>query len=432
MTDPSRTCLPRNSKQIDALRVERRTEFRSDVVPGLILRVGETGHKSWSFSYRRPGTGKRTKVSLGRYPELGLKDAEKRARELRTKVDQGIDPKAHELADHTVRTVRDLADRYLEQHAMPNKRSWRADQRIIGKDILPVIGDFVADTLTQADINAVLDRVERRGAKIQTNKVYELLRGMLRWGVSRAYIQNNPTREMKRRHRPEPGDRALEPDEIVRLWKGLDDTGLSTAMICALRLALVTGQRIGEVCGAERTELNLARGYWEIPAARSKNGRATRVPLSDLAKQLFEEAALHHAGKEFLFASRPRARLGIEKPREQALKAHSAAKAINRKRRHLGFEDRPFTPHDFRRTMATHLQRNGVREEVVARLLNHISETEKTVTRRVYMRHDYEEERRDAMDLWGRMIEKWLSGDGADVVTPFPASGKTAPSDETA
>lgn len=64
-------------------------------------------------------------------------------------------------------------------------------------------------------------------------------------------------------------------------------------MAALLRLRLLTAQRGGEVQGAAWAEIDLKTGWWVIPADRSKNGLAHRVPLSPPAvkvlKQLAEE-----------------------------------------------------------------------------------------------------------------------------------------------
>jgi len=49
------------------------------------------------------------------------------------------------------------------------------------------------------------------------------------------------------------------------------------------RLHLLTAQRGEEVLGATWAEMELTSAWWTIPAERSKNGLAHRVPLSPQA-----------------------------------------------------------------------------------------------------------------------------------------------------
>jgi integrase len=57
--------------------------------------------------------------------------------------------------------------------------------------------------------------------------------------------------------------------------------------------------------------------------------------------------------------------------------------------------------HDLRRTVATGLQRLGIRFEVTEAILNHISGAKGGVAG-IYQRHSWAEEKRDALQLWGQ------------------------------
>jgi integrase len=117
-----------------------------------------------------------------------------------------------------------------------------------------------------------------------------------------------------------------------------------------LRIALVTGQRIGEICGAEKSEFDLDRAEWRIPAKRVKNRREHSVPLSPLAVSLYREAVALSGGSHFVFPSRSRSR-----SREQPLASHSIGHAFRKALGDLGLADNPATPHDLRRTVASQM-----------------------------------------------------------------------------
>jgi integrase len=59
----------------------------------------------------------------------------------------------------------------------------------------------------------------------------------------------------------------------------------------ALRYAILTAARTGEVIGATWSEVDMRAGVWTIPAARMKAGREHRVPLSDAALAVLVEVA---------------------------------------------------------------------------------------------------------------------------------------------
>lgn len=62
---------------------------------GLFLELKPTGAKVWRFRYNHPATNKRTKTTIGNYPEITLAQARQQREEWRTLLAQGIDPQTH-------------------------------------------------------------------------------------------------------------------------------------------------------------------------------------------------------------------------------------------------------------------------------------------------------------------------------------------------
>jgi integrase len=181
---------------------------------------------------------------------------------------------------------------------------------------------------------------------------------------------------------------------------------MSVASRLVLKLALVTGQRVGEVAGAEQRELNPKQAEWVIPSSRSKNGREHAVPLSKLAMDLFKEA-LRLGETKYVFPSRPRSKTVV---RDQALASAGVSHAMADNLEKLGLKNNPATPHDLRRTVATHLAGMGIGENIVARVLNHASEISKTITGSVYIRHSFTEEKRRALESWAIELDRIVHG----------------------
>src|SRR5262249_54338931 len=70
-----------------------RTDYFDEQVPGLALRVADTGRKVWTFHYTSPRDGKRARHSLGTYPAASLAMARGLAIEARQLVEDGTDPR---------------------------------------------------------------------------------------------------------------------------------------------------------------------------------------------------------------------------------------------------------------------------------------------------------------------------------------------------
>jgi integrase len=76
----------------------------------------------------------------------------------------------------------------------------------------------------------------------------------------------------------------------------------------------------------------------------------------------------------------------------------------------------PFTVHDFRRTARTHLAALGVAPHVGERCLNHAVKG----VEGIYMRHDFYEERKEALQKWADLLDQLERGDLGDNVVPLP------------
>ena len=135
------------------------------------------------------------------------------------------------------------------------------------------------------------------------------LYAVLRWGVRNEYLQHNPIEGVQKPGGFTAGERTLSDAEIRMLWHVLP-TALAKSKACQriIQLSLVTAQRLGEVSGMTRAELDLDHKLWSLPGARTKNGFPHTVPLSDLAVTLIREALADAGNSKFVFPGRRRQR----------------------------------------------------------------------------------------------------------------------------
>ena len=173
----------------------------------------------------------------------------------------------------------------------PAESKWTAEvKRIFKKDVRPAIGGHKITSVSKADILAILNAVKDRGAGVTSNRTLAAVRKAFNWAVSEGYLKASPVQGISQRVKEQSRSRALSEQEIRAFWNGLDKAKMAPGTKLALRLALVTGQRIGEVCGALQSEIDLDKAEWLIPARRVKNRRDHSVPLSPLAVKLFRQA----------------------------------------------------------------------------------------------------------------------------------------------
>ena len=140
---------------------------------------------------------------------------------------------------------------------------------------------------------------------------------------------------------------------------------MSESLAIALKLALVTGQRVGMISGMAKTELEL--------------GRVGPV----------REGMARSGASGFVFPS---------PTGDAAIAPHAATRAMSRWRPDLGLAD--FRVHDLRRTCATGMARLGVPRSHISLVLDHVSVTQGTITGAVYDKYSYDAEKRAALDKW--------------------------------
>jgi integrase len=407
LTSVTRSNVKWTSRALEALTVTQRTDFSDPDTKGLALRVTPRGTKTWTLLYNRKGDSKKRRITIGDFPDMGLADARAKAGELRGKVRAGQDP-ASAVAEHkTANTVIELLDLFILKHPRPDAAWTKECARLFKKDVEPVIGSIKLPNLTRPHVRQVLERVKSRGVTVAVNRTLAALRRAFSWGVSNDLMVMNPALNLVTEIEEKIKDRTLTSREVKDFWLGLDDASLSEGSRLALKLILATGQRPGEVCGARKSEVDLATRQWLIPAKRAKNRQAHVVPLTDLTVQLFE-AALAIAGQgAFVFPGRSAGPVLSRK--EKSVESHALSHAMRKCLPALGLKDTPATPHDLRRTAASHMARLGLPDRIVGRVLNHGTELRRTITSQVYIHHDYLPEKKQALDAWALELGKIIS-----------------------
>jgi integrase len=303
---------------------------------------------------------------------MSLAAARTAAIEARAQVDGGGDPSAQVGG-----TVGALIETYATKHLSRLRRGYQVAARL-RLHVGPVIGSIPLAELHRRDVNRVLDPLGDRPAQLAT--VHGNLSSMLNWAVARGDLERNVVDGMKPPPAPAPRERVLSDAEIRTLWTSLDDSAFATI----LRLCLVTGQRVGEVSGMTAAELDLAERVWRLPGARTKNGHAHTVPLSDLALELIGDGEW----------------LGTVNVARVSRMVYD---------QQFGLAQR-WSVHDLRRTALTGMARLGVEPIVLGHVANHRSTTKAGMTLSVYVHHAYEGEKRRALDLWSDRLRGIIAG----------------------
>ncbi|MGM0984864.1 MAG: tyrosine-type recombinase/integrase [Pseudomonadota bacterium] len=409
--------MPKVAKELSAAEVRRidRPGFHAvGGVPGLLLQVTAGGGRSWVLRVlvgnRRRGFG------LGSFPYVSLADARTRARELRDKLAEGIDPvaerqaarAAHVAAQAKRLTLREAAEQYHsakegEFSNAKHRKDWLASLK---RYAFIHIGDVAVADVELPHVLKVLEPIWETRTETAT-RVRQRLESVLAWATVRGYRQgDNPARwrgnldavlakpakvGKGKRHFPAlPWQRVPEFMADLRSREGIGAR--------ALEFAILTAARSGEIRGATWDEIDLAAKVWTIPASRMKAGKPHRIPLPADAVALLESLP-RMEGQPLVFPA-PRGGKISDVTILATVKRMHASKL---KAEGEGYADptdgRPVVPHGFRSAFKDWARsRSTFPDEVSELALAHVNSD---ATRAAYARDELMPQRAKLMKAWG-------------------------------
>ncbi len=264
---------------------------------GLYLSVGNSGSRSWV--QRISIQGRRREIGLGSFPAIGLARARGLAAANRTAVAEGRDPLAEKRQAKrkaTIPTFRQAA----EQTHEANRPRWRNGKHTVSwwqtleRHAFPILGDIPVDRIEREHVLQVLTPIW--GVRMETaRRVRQRIRSVLRWCMARGYVEHNVAGEaidgaLPPMPRLKAHLRALPYQEVAVALATVDASGAALASKLCLRFLILTATRSGEARGATWDEIHEDASEWRIPGSRMKSGVDHRVPLSDAALDVLEQA----------------------------------------------------------------------------------------------------------------------------------------------
>lgn len=407
----------RAANTIDGRRTEYRVQDpRGNLLYGLVLHVHPTGRRSFHVHYDIELDGKRRR----RKPKIGdgeteLDKVKARWRLLHDEITAGHDPVVDyenrllelEIEKRRSLSFRSLAERWLEVHAKPKKRSWREDQLRLEKYIFPEIGNVPATEVQKQDIIRIVDSIATQGnggvgAPVSADRARVLISTIYNWASGELDFQSNPAKGISPRSERKVRDRPFSDDEIRTLWFRMEERPNTwSRQRCreAIKLLVLTGQRREQVTAAELTEfeLNSSRPKWSIPATRAKNKLPHIVPLTPQMIELIKAIISKSYDSPFLF------------PIEQLNKPINPG-TLSREMKeicfYLNIQDGQI--HDLRHTVSTKLSELGVSREIRSHIFSHQSEL--GGVSEIYNHYDFYREKLQALTKWNEHLFQILDG----------------------
>ena len=322
---------------------------------GLFLLVQPSGGKLWRLKYRF--AGKEKKLSLGRYPEVALKDARERGADARKLIAAGIDPSEKKRVDRldatlkAATTFKAVADEYIAK----SEREGRAAVTVSKAGWLlsllePALGTRPVEEISPMELLAALKKVEARGHLETARRMRSFASRVFRYAVSTARATVDPAAALRGALiAPIATHHAAILDTkgvgaLLRAIEGYDGQPMTQL---ALKLSPHVFVRLGELRQAEWSEIDLEARVWKIAASKMKMRQPHMVPLSKQAIELFRSAEALTGRHRYVFASLY--------PGDRPMSENT----INAALRRLGYSGDEMTAHGFRAMASTLLNESG-------------------------------------------------------------------------
>lgn len=375
-------------------------------VKGLGLRIAKGGTKAFILDYRN-AAGQRRRAVLARAAKISLAETRQRAaRELASIRDGATDPLQRRQEARDAPTFADGVDRFLTEYCPRRVADGRMSPRTvydyrkqIALSLMPTLGKMKIRDVTRAHI----ERAAAPRSPVQRNRTIALASRLFNtfeeWGWRDQ--NSNPAKRIEKA-REEPRDRVLDPSELSALAKALDTLETEyPAPVAAIRVAALTGLRIGEVRSIRWEDVSFETGRLTMPT--TKTGRRTH-DLPTAALQIL--AALPRINA-WAFT------IGRGAPVTYRYCGETFRKAA----RLAGLDD--VRLHDLRRTVMTSAAAAGIGVHVLRDLLGHRT----TAMADRYIRHVGNPVREAREAIGAQMAAMMANGDDGAEIIPLRQNG---------
>ena len=283
---------------------------------GLVLMRQPSGVLAWRYRYRFANKAKM--LSMGNYPEIGLKAARLKHTELKKLLTQGIDPSL----DRQEKKIRqgEASENSFKAVALRWHENWKANKspdhvkRVLQrmeKDLFPHIGSRPINEISVQLLLMVIKKIDARGAHDIAKRAYETAGQVFRYGVAYGLCESNPVAQVKPADFLKPvtqeNYKRVNAKDLPQLLRDIDQYGITQKgdeiTRLGLQLMAYVFVRTSELIGARWSEINIADREWRIPPERMKMKDPHIVLMSDQVATIFTRLKEITGGREFVFPS---------------------------------------------------------------------------------------------------------------------------------
>lgn len=373
---------------------------------GLYLLLSPSGGKWWRLDYRF--SGKRKTLSMGVYPDVGLKAARDKRDEARRLLADGVDPGENRKIQKAARQERSensfevIAREWFSKFSL-NWAPSHADKIIsrLERDVFPWIGGRPIAEINAAELLRAIKKIESRGVLETAHRALQNCSQVFRYAVAHGVCDRDPSGDLRGALAPVKGRHfaaIIDPPGVAKLLRSFDDFKGSYIVLCALRLTPLFFVRPGELRKAEWSQIDLEAGEWSYTA--TKTNTAHLVPLSSQSVAILRDLAALTGHGRYVFAGRD-----PKKPMSE--------NTVNAALRRLGYDtQKDITGHGFRAMARTILHEELHFDPVV--IEHQLAHSVPDALGTAYNRTKFIKQRVAMMQVWADYLDKLKSG--ADVI----------------
>lgn len=388
----------------------KQIDYRDILTAGLVLRIGPRGAV---WNYLRRVDQRLHRVKLGDWPTMKIKAARDAVADLEQAIADGKNPKAEQARRQAEKHIKRKQDKELlvknvisgwtALHYPTLAKRTRRDYRAPVSEFSESFAGREITTIKRGELIRHLDKIKARSSA-QANRAAVIIRQLFSYAVDRHDLQHNPAANLKSPAKATRRKRTLDRAEIGIIWRACELAGYPYGH--ALRLALCTGQRIGEIGGMRWSDIE--DEYW--CNAENKTDQRIDIYLGSHASRIIKDCP--RISKYVLSAT---GHGPIRSDTWSGAMARYIRPRVELAARELKHdtEIKHWTAHDLRRTVRSGLTGwAGVSPDTAERVLNHSIGG----IRKVYDHADYKPHVAEALKAWDVELKRILQGRGAKFV----------------
>jgi len=369
---------------------------RDSKLIGFAIKVNPKGQAKYIAESRLGGSGRNKRHEVGVVGVISLSNARKKAREIISAIQSGIDPR--EGSSKSNLTLRLLVERYYKtnQRIKPGRVNEYINDVITFMS--PLLNRDASDISAEEYLAYFQKNVRKRPTR--TDRVHRQVKAVYNYAIDKKLVKENPTDIVTTHDRPviKPRERSLSLDlELPKFLTALVGVDISQTVKDALWLILCTGMRKTEALSLRWKEVDFFRYILLLQDTKNKNSHM--IPMSNLIRSiLVKRFNSPDRDENFVFpnAIGSGAISDIRKSMQKILEVAEINDSV--------------APHDLRRTFTAIGQYHGLEIYEIKALLNHVdgSVTEKHYTDKTSP--TLIKKRRTLLNRFSEYLEKMATG----------------------